>query len=98
MKLPLELQYLDRLIRQRVKEEMTPDTTVPQTRMPAYDKWELPLGKFVQDNQLSADEACLLLIGLTHAVHPDLFHEAIEGELKKPGEFPQIGGTNGKNC
>jgi hypothetical protein len=97
MKLPLELQYLDRLIRQRVKEETTPDTPVPQTRMPAYDKWELPLGKFVQDNQLSADEACLLLIGLTHAVHPDLFQEAIEGELKKPGEFPHIGGTNGKN-
>jgi hypothetical protein len=97
MKLPLELQYLDKLLRRRVQEETKPEKPMVKPKMPAYGKWELPLGKFARDNELNADEAILLLIGLTHAVHPDLFQEAIEGELKKPGEFPHIGGTNGKN-
>lgn len=97
MKLPVELQYLDKLIRKRVQEESKHETEAALPRMPAYDKWELPLGTFVEDNALTPDEACVLLIGLAHTVHPDLFQEAIEGSLKKAGEFPGIGGVNGKN-
>ena len=97
MKLPIELQYLDKLIRHRVLDQAKPEAGSSPPRMPAYDKWELPLGKFIVDNRLNSDEACLLLIGITHAVHPDLFQEAIESTLKNAGEFPAIGGAHGKN-
>jgi hypothetical protein len=55
------------------------------------------LGQFAIEQKLDADEAVLLLIGIAHTVQPDLFQAAIEGTLKKGGEFPKIGGAVGKN-
>lgn len=97
MSTPKELQYLDKLIRYRVSEELNPDSGAAEPKMPTYAHWELPLGKFAQDNDLKPDEARLLLIGLAHNIQPDLFQVAIENTLKNGGEFPKIGGANGKN-
>jgi hypothetical protein len=95
MTLPKELQYLDELIRSRVGKELKKAVAVPP--MPPPAKWELPLGKFVKENKLDEDAACLLLIGLAHTIHPGLFQAAIEGALGGGGEFPVIGGAYGKN-
>jgi hypothetical protein len=100
MTIPKELQYLDKLIRSRVAAELGEQgeaTSGGEPKMPAYDKWELPLGVFAREQKLTEDEALLLLIGLAHQVQPDLFQTAIESVLKNGGEFPKIGGVNGKN-
>jgi hypothetical protein len=96
MTIPKELHYLERLIRSRVEAE-SGHGNVAEPTMPAISQWELPLGHFAIGQKLDADEAVLLLIGLAHTVQPDLFHAAIEGALKKGGEFPKIGGAVGKN-
>ena len=96
MTIPKELQYLDKLIRHRVAAE-TEHSAGAEPKMPTFTQWELPLGAFAQEKQLTPDEARLLLIGLAHNVVPDLFQTAIESTLKSGGEFPKIGGTNGKN-
>src|SRR5579859_2576467 len=97
MTIPKELQYLDRLIRHRVAAETENSGANTEPKMPPFTQWELPLGAFAQEKELTADEARLLLIGLAHNVVPDLFQTAIENTLKNGGEFPKIGGTNGKN-
>ena len=100
MTIPKELQYLDKFIRSRVAAETEKGAHVlhiNEPKMPPYTQWELPLGQFASDNKLEPDEARLLLIGLAHNIQPDLFQTAIENTLKNGGEFPKIGGTNGKN-
>jgi hypothetical protein len=97
MKIPKELHYLDDLIRSRVGAETGHGGNAPEPKMPAFNKWQLPLGQFAIAHKLDEDEACLLLIGIAHTVQPDLFQVAIEGKLPNGGEFPKIGGTSGKN-
>jgi hypothetical protein len=97
MTIPKELQYLDKLIRSRVAAEAGEGDAAADPKMPPYDKWELPLGVFAKEQKLTEDEALLLLIGLAHQIQPDLFQSAIESVLKNGGEFPKIGGVNGKN-
>ncbi len=100
--LPIELQYLIRLIRYRMALEFHRTSGAVEPVMPSYDQWNLPIGKFVADyslenKPLSPDEARLLLIGLVHHVQPDLFDHAIDRMLNGAGDFPKIGGTRGKN-
>ncbi|HEY4112028.1 ATP-binding protein [Puia sp.] len=100
MTIPKELQVLDKLIRSRVTAEAEGEqggAAAADPKMPAYDKWELPLGGFAKEQKLKEEEALLLLIGLAHHIQPDLFQTAIESVLKNGGEFPKIGGVTGKN-
>jgi hypothetical protein len=100
--LPIELQYLVKLIRYRMALEFHRTSESAEPAMPPYDLWDLPIGKFIKDynlnnKELSPDEARLLLIGLVHHVQPDLFDQSIDSMLNGAGDFPKIGGTRGKN-
>jgi hypothetical protein len=102
LSLPLELQYLDKLIRYRLALAFDPSSSVEEPVMPPYDHWELPIGKYITEyNQANTpwttDETRLLLIAMVHHVHPDLFDHSIDSMLKGGGDFPRIGGARGKN-
>ena len=100
--LPLELHYLGELIRHRLTAIFQSGSTKGEPPMPEYERWELPLGKFILDyntanTPLTVDETRLLLIALAHHVQPDLFDHSIDSMLRGAGEFPRVGGARGKN-
>ena len=101
--LPVELQYIVRLIRYRLGLEFHSSVLLTEPVMPPYENWDLPLGAFIRNypvenpETIGPDEAKLLLIALVHHVQPDLFDQAIDSMLKGAGDFPKVGGTRGKN-
>ncbi|HXB07698.1 MAG TPA: AAA family ATPase, partial [Puia sp.] len=100
--LPLELNYLEELIRYRIERVLHPRAYAVEPVMPPCHHWQLPIGQFILDYNhanppLTANEARLLLIALVDHVQPDLFDHAINRELKGEGDFPMIGGARGKN-
>src|ERR1700743_2787937 len=100
--LPVELQYLDRLVRYRLANEFQSASEPGEPKMPRYEQWELPIGRWIigyniTNQPLTADEARLLLIGLVHHVQPNFFDHSIDSMLKGAGDFPKIGGARGKN-
>jgi len=95
--IPLELQYLEDLIRYRLSRYFPEENDYPEPAMPAVDKWQLFIKTFVRDNKLNDQEALLLLIALTPHIAPDLFDKAIQGKLNGKGDFLNIGGVRGKN-
>ena len=96
--LPVELHYLDDLIRYRIAQVLHPDLQRAEPPMPALDLWQLPLGKYIIDNsELTNDDARLLLIAVVHHVQPEFFDHSINGGLRGEGDFPLIGGMRGKN-
>ena len=94
--IPYELRYLEVLTRFRINRNINPgfDDDEPSTNL---DDWELPLKDFVRKNNLSKDEAILLLIALAPHLKPDLFDNAIYSVLKDNSDFPAIGGVKGRN-
>ncbi len=96
--LPVELHYLDDLIRYRIAQVLHPGSQRTELPMPAPDQWQLPLGKYIIDNpELTDDDARLLLIAVVHHVQPEFFDHSINGSLRGEGDFPLIGGMRGKN-
>ena len=93
--IPIEFEYLERLISYRLDHPVGLD--IPA--MPMVATWSLPVKNFILDHQLGEDQtACtLLLIGLAPHILPNLFENAIHEKLEQAGDFPDIGGTRGKN-
>jgi hypothetical protein len=97
-KLPREFRYVEELIGFRLKEYAGQEADKPV--VPQLEYWDLPIADFVKENQLSPDEAIMMVIGIIPYVQPDLYDNAIERNLNKEqeSEFPKIGGMRGKNC
>jgi len=102
--LPPEFKYLRELIEFRLSEYFATEDYDPLPDFPDPAQWQLPIGKFIFDNnsQINQDAALLLLIGLTPHVQPDLFDSVIEKKLpdskQSTNDFPAIGGVRGRNC
>jgi ATPase family associated with various cellular activities (AAA) len=99
---PPELQYLDSLIRHRIRRALHLETEQEEPQMPPYSQCQLPAGEFIihynlANPSLSDDEARVLLIALAHHVQSDLFDHSINSVLKGDNDFPRIGGIRGKN-
>lgn len=56
-----------------------------------------PLGHFFRHNAIGAKEQTLLLLALAPHLQPDFFDRIISEALPQAGDFPQLGGTRGKN-
>ncbi|HYF32573.1 MAG TPA: ATP-binding protein [Chitinophagaceae bacterium] len=95
--LPLELQYLDKLIRFRLGRYFEEDNAPEEPDMPDLQQWQLPVKDFIRNNSLSKLEALALLIAIVPHIQPDLFDAAIDSTLRGSGDFPKIGGVRGKN-
>ncbi len=96
-KLPYELRYLDKLIRHRILQYTDDDYDMDDLDLNLHE-WQLPLREFVKKNNLSNDEAVLLLVALAPHIKPDIFDTAIYAVLNDSTDFPAIGGVKGKNC
>lgn len=94
---PLELQYLDKLIRFHLGKYFDDNHSSQEPDMPDLQYWQLPMKNFIRDHSLTKTETLVLLIAIVPHVQPDLFDTAIENALKGSGDFPKIGGVRGKN-
>ncbi|WP_214227645.1 ATP-binding protein [Pedobacter sp. B4-66] len=93
---PEELRYLEQLILYRLSVWFPSDEN---TAKPVLDltRWSGSLSDFIEKHRLSADEASLLLIGLTPHLQSDLFDRVIGSKLQNSGDFQRIGGVRGKD-
>ena len=92
-----EFRYLESLIDHRLSQYFTPDQHAPRPVFPELNQWELPMQEFIISNELTVNEATLLLIALVPHIQPQLFDRVIENRIPDSGNFPGIGGVRGKN-
>lgn len=93
---PEEFRYLEQLILYRLDSWFPSDEEIKE---PILDtsKWSPSLANFIQQHELSSDEAVLLLIGITPHVQSDLFDRVISYKIQNSGDFQRIGGVRGKD-
>lgn len=91
----IEFKYLNNLIDYRLNNPSGQELPI----MPEVETWSFPVKKFITEYNFNNDQfaATLLLIGLAPHAVPELFDHAIQEKLKTSGDFPEIGGTRGKN-
>jgi hypothetical protein len=78
--------------------ETTPET-IPQT-LPDVGEVNhptTPLEDYCKKHNLSSQEQTLLLLALAPHLQPDFYDRIIKHAIPQAGDFPQIGGTRGKN-
>ncbi len=97
MNIPVELQFVEKLILYRLNKYLSSSEEEVMPSIPALDQWQPSLARFVSDNKLTTYEAVVLLIAFVPHIHPSLFDSAIESKIKNSGDFPKIGGVRGKN-
>jgi AAA+ superfamily predicted ATPase len=93
----IEFEFLQQWIQQRLKENTTGAVTDLMPQIPAVDLWQLPLGNFVKEKNLTLQETVLLLITLVPHIYPDFFDTIIQQQIPNAGDFPRFGGVRGKN-
>jgi AAA+ superfamily predicted ATPase len=91
-----ELLYLDTLIKYRLDNYFASGSQEFFIE-PEIAEWQLPLAAHIKKNNLSVEEATVLLIALAPHIQPDLIDNAIQSRLNGNGDFPKIGGVRGKN-
>ena len=93
-----EFKYLENLISYRLNNYFYVEADNNPPSFPDLDTWQLPIANFIKNNNLSQQEAILLLIGIAPYIMPNLFDKVIERKIGNAGDFPGIGGVRGKNC
>ena len=90
------LSFLQNAIRARLEVEMKGNH---MDFSPLFEQ-ELDnskLSEFIKQNKLSYEELIILLIALSPHISPEFFNSVISEYLPNGGDFPEIGGTKGKN-
>lgn len=95
--MPVELQYLYKLIKFRLGKYFGEDTGSAEPAIPELTYWQPSLAAFIRQFRLNKMEALTLLVALAPHIQPDLFDSAIDTKMKGAGDFPKIGGIRGKN-
>src|SRR5882757_6338283 len=66
--------------------------------LPDYYQYpENPLSGFIITNGLNKEEIVVLIIAMVNHLDPAFFDDVIQKNLSQPGDFPELGGTRGKN-
>ena len=87
---------LANLIRIRIKDHFSDQDSSSGYTLPSLDTTGGPLAEFILQHKLGIEEHYILIIALTPHIRPDFFDTTIKESLPQPGDFPQIGGTRGK--
>lgn len=92
------LDFLKQVIQTRFTNYSNLDSKQPihETAIPNIEAKTDPLSIFIKNNDLNREEIITLLIALVPHVQADFFDTLIHQFLDKAGDFPQIGGTRGK--
>ncbi len=95
------LPSLAAFIAARIQSHFTPgDSPFGENGLPDYfakeDEHD-PCARFFSQHQFSSQEQTLLLLALAPHLKADFYDRIISEALPKAGDFPQLGGTRGKN-
>ncbi len=94
------LEPLKTFIASRIKSYFEGDRKSKKNGSSVHFKKEdlnTPLGKFIKAEKLGEKEQTLLLLVLAPHLQPDFYDRVIAESLPQAGDFPQLGGTRGKN-
>lgn len=90
------LSYLSNIITERLDGFFNDKKPKLRFKVPSPNGTESPLEAFVKEHGLNGEEYLLLLIALAPHIQSDFFDRVIQEKLPQAGDFPQIGGTRGK--
>ncbi|MFW6328227.1 MAG: ATP-binding protein, partial [Bacteroidota bacterium] len=93
---PKALQFLRNVILSRLETELKGN----RKDLPAFstdDSVNSELFRFIDKNGLSNEETVILLLALIPHIDPGFFGSVISAYLPNGGDFPEFGGTKGKN-
>ncbi len=91
---------LSEFISGRIKSFFAPERNFEEVDFPVLLKNGKPqtyFQDFVLQHQLTEKDQVLLLISLVPHLQADFFDKILQESLPQPGDFPQLGGTRGKN-
>jgi len=93
------LEYFRLVINGRLAAHFKPGTQfrIEETPLPAEGKDHSPLSAFISENNLSRHEIITLLATLAPHIDPVFFDGIIQKNIPNQGDFPQLGGTRGRN-
>ena len=88
--------YLEQIIRSRLEKEFKGSEIV--TKSLDFKKLDTSkLSNFIKDNDLKPDEIIILLLALIPYISPEFINSLVFSYLPNGGDFPEFGGTKGKN-
>lgn len=85
-------------VAERIRSYFTKEPS--ENGLPTFFKEEaapMPLNDFYQQNNLSPQAQALILLALAPHLQADFYDRTIKEAIPQAGDFPQIGGTRGKN-
>lgn len=95
------LHPLASLIAKRIHHHFgTTESNFSHNSMSLLHDWEdvaPPIDNFIRQHFLKDSEITILLIALAPHIQADFYDTVIQGNIERAGDFPQIGGTRGKN-
>jgi hypothetical protein len=93
------LGYLEKIITGRLKAHFTTGTPfkTDSIPLPEINYENSPLHTFINSHHLENREVILLLSALAPHIDPVFFDDIIQKNIPGQGDFPQFGGTRGKN-
>jgi hypothetical protein len=91
----LDLTILASLIKQHIEFQFSEEKKEPIIQLQEIENY----GSIEQalNYKLSSNELMLILIALAPHLQPNFFDNIIQESLPQPGDFPQLGGSRGKN-
>lgn len=97
--LPESISYLANVIEFRLHHYFNAATKYPSfdaIPLPNWQEHPTPFTIFCDENQLDREAFTLLMIALVPHIVPDLIDQVVQANLPQAGDFPQIGGSRGK--
>lgn len=94
------LNYLSAIIESRLnlftKSELKDNSEI--VPFPDYKQYPFnPFTSFLKTSKLKEKEIVVLIIAIANHFNPSFFDDIIQKNLPRSGDFPQLGGTRGKN-
>jgi ATPase family associated with various cellular activities (AAA) len=94
------LSPLADFVAERIRSYFTKEHSSGENGLPIFFKEgaaPMPLNDFYQQNNLSPQAQALILLALAPHLQADFYDRTIKEAIPQAGDFPQIGGTRGKN-
>ncbi|MCW3117349.1 MAG: superfamily ATPase [Chitinophagaceae bacterium] len=97
--LAASFEYLTQVLQTRISLHFGQHanySTIEEIPLPSFDQIKTPFTNFLSAYSLNPPELILLLIALAPHMQPDFYEQTLTQYLPREGDFPQLGGTRGK--
>ncbi|WP_062056974.1 ATP-binding protein [Aquimarina longa] len=92
-----EFNYLRELIEYRLETYFNQESDVELPKIPSLDHWDIIVPEVIKNANLSTEEHTLLLLAVSPHIDSGFLDGIIQDKLESTGDFPQLGGSRGKN-